>query len=397
MIRSGLLTGLTVVVVLGCSSWVFGAKNVGKGIQEEIEKEQIHLERLEKKLGERKEKAKKVERKKGSVLKTIEDLDRHLVQRQRSYQKLQKQFRKIDHEIADLNSQLSQLELKLREQASSVAARLRRLYREGRGSYLKALLSADTFGGFQRRLDYLSAITKHEYRILEQFREDREDLVRLQNRREQARGELLIGKGKAEKKIAEIKHVKQKKRTLLTSLTKEKELHKHAVAELQRSAQQVDALVKELMQRLKLSQSRAKKPLNRIPTQGSLLWPVEGKVVTFFGRQKHPDFDTFITKKGIEINTSEGSSIKSVSTGKVVYADWLKGYGLMIIVDHANGLFSLYAHASKLLVKEGETVQVGQVIGEAGETGLTRNSTLYFELRKGVKPVDPLKWLVKRP
>ena len=119
--------------------------------------------------------------------------------------------------------------------------------------------------------------------------------------------------------------------------------------------------------------------------------------MTFFGRQKHQTFDTYINRKGIEIRTSEGSAIRAVSSGTVVYADWLKGYGLVVILDHKNGLFSLYAHASKLLVKKGESVKTGRVIGETGETGITAESTLYFELRKGTEPVDPLIWLVKRP
>jgi septal ring factor EnvC (AmiA/AmiB activator) len=128
-----------------------------------------------------------------------------------------------------------------------------------------------------------------------------------------------------------------------------------------------------------------------------LLWPVEGKVVSYFGRQKHPTFDTFVNKKGIEIQVKEGSPIHSVSAGKVVYADWLKGYGLVVIVDHTNGFYSLYAHASKLLVAEGNSVTNGQIIGETGETGVTEEDTLYFELRKGTTPIDPLKWLAKRP
>ena len=80
-----------------------------------------------------------------------------------------------------------------------------------------------------------------------------------------------------------------------------------------------------------------------------------------------------------------------------MYADWLKGYGLVVILDHNNGFFSLYAHASQLLVKDSDRVQVGQVIGETGESGLTDKNILYFELRKGTEPVDPLRWLVKRP
>ena len=82
--------------------------------------------------------------------------------------------------------------------------------------------------------------------------------------------------------------------------------------------------------------------------------------------------------------------------GTVEYADWLRGYGLVLILDHTNGFFSLYAHASRLSCKVGEHVQAGQVIGETGDTGMTGESTLYFELREGAEPVDPLAWLARR-
>jgi septal ring factor EnvC (AmiA/AmiB activator) len=113
-------------------------------------------------------------------------------------------------------------------------------------------------------------------------------------------------------------------------------------------------------------------------------------VLTYFGRQKHPTFNTYVQRKGIEIKTLEGSAIHAVMPGTVVYADWLKGYGLVIILDHANGFFSLYAHASKILTSVGAQVASGQAIGETGE------NTLYFEVREGTEAVDPLQWLARR-
>jgi septal ring factor EnvC (AmiA/AmiB activator) len=130
--------------------------------------------------------------------------------------------------------------------------------------------------------------------------------------------------------------------------------------------------------------------------KGALPWPADGQVTSFFGRQKHPTFNTYVQRKGIEIKTKEGSFIHAVMPGTVVYADWLKGYGLVIILDHANGFFSLYAHASRILAKVGEQVAEGRPIGETGDTGVIGENTLYFELREGAEPVDPLQWLARR-
>jgi len=368
-----------------------------KALQQEIEQERNRLLELNQEIRETQQKAQKVETQQDSLLKTIEKLDQKLTRKQDEYQKIDRQLRKKDRELSDLNAQLAKLQSTTKKQRHSVSARLRLLYMEGRDGYLKVLLSANSFSHFERRLAYLSILTKQEYHLLQQFHADLKELEQLHDQQARARDELLEYKRKTEMAIGEMKGVKNKKNVLLTSLSKEKELYDQSVLGLQRSAEQVDTLVKELDQRSKLEQSKSRAPSPRPLSRGSLLWPTEGKVVTFFGRQKHPTFDTYINKKGIEIKTSGGSPIRTVSSGDVVYADWLKGYGLVVIIDHHNGFYSLYAHASKLLVEEGQSVELGQTIGETGETGLTEGNTLYFELREGTKPVNPLKWLVKRP
>ena len=391
-----ILVVFTIVGVLGHSPLLAKPKD-GIAIKNEIQQERDRLKKLNKEIHETEEKAKKVKRKHGSVLKKIEKLDRKLVRKKSEYQRINRQLRNKDKDLAKLNAKLAQLETSTKERRHSIAARLRLLYMEGRDGYLKALLAADSFSNFERRLAYLSTISKQEYHLLQQFDADLKELEQLNQQQAQARAELLNYKLKTEKTIREMKGVKNKKRVVLTSLSKEKEAYERSVEGLRRSAEQVDALVKELDQRFKLSQSRKRSRPNRPHSKGSLLWPTEGKVVTFFGRQKHPTFDTYVNKKGIEIQTRGGTAIRTVSAGNVVYADWLKGYGLVVIVDHNNGFFSLYAHASQLLVKEGQQVKIGERIGKTGDTGLTEDNTLYFELRKGTKPVDPLRWLVKRP
>jgi septal ring factor EnvC (AmiA/AmiB activator) len=268
---------------------------------------------------------------------------------------------------------------------------------EGRTGYLKTLFAAETFTDAAHRMDYISWVAQREHQLVRQFQEDLSNLQSLNEQQTKAREELLQLQGETQQTIQKVSGLKRKKRTVLVSLSKEKNSHDRMVEDLRRSAEQVDSLLKELDQRFKLAQSRRRQTPGRLPSLGSLLWPVEGKVVSYFGRQKHPTFDTFVNKKGIEIQVKEGSPIHSVSAGKVVYADWLKGYGLVVIVDHTNGFYSLYAHASKLLVAEGNSVTNGQIIGETGETGVTEEDTLYFELRKGTTPIDPLKWLAKRP
>jgi septal ring factor EnvC (AmiA/AmiB activator) len=388
------------VLVIGTNLWCvqsFAKSSDKKALKQEIEQERSRLQELNQEIRDTQQKAKKVESEQDSVLKTIENLDKKLKGKQDSYQQTSRQLKKKDRELAELNAQLADIGTTIKQQRHSISARLRLLYMEGRDGYVKALLSANSFSNFERRLAYLSTIAQQEYHLLQKFHTDLNEVEQLKEQQARARDDLLQYKGQTEKTIREMKGVKKEKNVVLTSLSKEKELYDRSVEGLQRSAQQVDGLLKELDQRFKLSKSKKRAPSTRPLSRGSLLWPTDGTVVTFFGRQKHPTFDTYINKKGIEIKTTGGSPIRTVSSGTVVYADWLKGYGLVVIIDHQNGFFSLYAHSSKLLVKEGQPVEMGQTIGETGETGLTQGNTLYFELRKGTKPVDPLRWLVKRP
>ncbi len=365
-------------------------------IKDEMTQERGRLEQLKKKIAETKKKATKAKKKHGSVLKNIEQLDQQLYRKKKERTRIDAQIKEKDQELANLSINIAHHEKNVKIHRDAVTARLRLLYMEGRTGYLKALFTAETFADATNRMDYIGWVAQREHGLVRQFQEDLTKIQLLRDQQAQAREVLLALQGETRHTITEISGLKRKKRTVLISLSKEKNTHERAVEGLQRSAEQVDSLLKALDQRFRLAQARLRKTPGKLPSLGSFLWPAKGKVVSFFGRQKHPTFDTYVTKKGIEIKAREGSPIRSVSAGKVVYADWLKGYGLVVIVDHTNGFYSLYAHASKLLVAEGNEVAMGQMIGHTGETGVTKDDTLYFELRKGTTPIDPLKWLAKR-
>ena len=377
--------------------WSLAKSQKNTEIKQELEQERLRLKKLNDEINQTKQKAKKAERQSESVLKKIEKLDKTLVKKQQEYRRINKELKSKDRKLAEIQADLTSAQKNVSQHRHAISTRLRLLYMEGRGGYLKVLFEANTFANFERRLAYLSTISKQEYHLLSDYQQQMTIWKDLNQQQVAAREELLEYKTQTQRTIKEMKGAKKNKRIVLTSLSKEQELYERTVEGLKRSAKQVDSLLKALDQRFKLSQSKPKSKKIPSHTKGTLLWPTEGKVVSFFGRQKHPSFDTYVNKKGIEIRTKRASPIQTVSSGQIVYADWLKGYGLVVIVDHTNGFFSLYAHASKLLVKEGQSVSIGEVIGETGETGFTDNNVLYFELRKGTKPIDPLRWLAKRP
>ncbi len=367
-------------------------------ITEKIERERKALEQLKKELEQQKRRVEETEKKRETVLESIENLDHKMMTSRQQRHQVERELRKKDRELEEITNALDQVRTRIRAGRSSIAARLRVQYMEGRFGYLKALLSADSPGELSRRFQYLSAISREEHNLLESYKQDLAKLTEVEAQRTAARDQMITLKRSTEEKLREIQGLKRNKRHFLARITRQKEAYQEAIAEQERETARVDALLRELEERRQAAALQAPRPnVGFKGFKGRLPWPAIGEVVSFFGRQKHPNFDTYVQRKGIEIQTREGTAIRAVMDGAVAYADWLKGYGLVLIVDHHNGFFSLYAHASKILTKVGVEVQAGQVIGETGDTGMTGENTLYFELRDGAEPVDPMLWLAKRP
>jgi septal ring factor EnvC (AmiA/AmiB activator) len=367
-------------------------------LAQKIERERQALETIQAELREKKRASAQAKKKMASLIEAIQELDAQLVQSRLERQELSRRLKQKDRELEEINASLGALRASMNERRRSILARLRVQYMEGRMGLLKHLLAADNYADLHRRYRYLAAVSRREYDLLQAYRNDAERLEQMEREQEEARNAMLALKAELEQKMADIQEGKRRKSVLLAKIMDEKAAYDRMVAELERSARRVDTLLKELLaERAKVVAAHAKPPSGRARALlGQFLWPVEGDVVAHFGRQKHPVFDTYVQRKGIEIRTPEGSAIKAAMAGTVAFADWLKGYGLVVILDHANGFFSLYAHASALAVKVGDRVQTGQIIGWTGDTGMTSDNTLYFELRDGAEPVDPLIWLAKR-
>jgi septal ring factor EnvC (AmiA/AmiB activator) len=123
--------------------------------------------------------------------------------------------------------------------------------------------------------------------------------------------------------------------------------------------------------------------------------PVEGRILSTFGKNENPQFHTFTVQKGIEIEAPLGAEIHAVYDGRVLYADWFKGYGKILIIDHGEGYYTLSGHASALLKNVGEDVRTGEAVALVGDTGSLRGPCLYFEIRQRGKPLDPTEWLAQ--
>lgn len=370
----------------GAPAWVWGQSS----LQEKIEKEKDTLERLKRDIRTTRKQRDRSQKKQDAVLQSVERLDRQYHKERRDAATITRELRQIERELEKIVTQRTALQSRMDDRKTMIATRLRRLYMDGRVGWFHPLLTADSYAQFERRLLYLSALVTRERQLFKQEHRDLAEFEHLREQRATARQALVGKKERIDEKLHVMKGIRTKKRKVLASLQRETRSHEHALSTLQRAEHRKESLLRELEERSHLPGRPA--PFKK----GTLVWPAEGDLVGTFGRQRHPTFDTYIDRKGIEIATREGSAIRAASGGTVVYADWLKGYGLVVILDHGNNYFTLYAHASHLSVEEGDAVDKGGVLGGTGAFGLTDQPILYFELRKGTRPMDPVGWFVKR-
>jgi septal ring factor EnvC (AmiA/AmiB activator) len=275
------------------------------------------------------------------------------------------------------------------------AARLRALYKMSRtGGYALAVLSSDSFSSAYRRVRYLGIIAERDQRMI---REYGAALDRLAGREREVRdrtGEILARREAVERKRVSLESRRMKKGEILGSVKQEKTVYEATLKDLEESSANLWAMIRLAEQEKKSAKKAAREQVtgdrNRLP------WPLQGQVLARFGSQKHPQFGTSIFRRGIDIAARVGDEVRAVDGGQVAKADWFKGYGKLVIIDHGGGMYTLYGHLSQLEVNNGDRVERGQVIGLAGDTGSLKGAKLYFEVRRNGAAEDPLLWLAKR-
>jgi septal ring factor EnvC (AmiA/AmiB activator) len=191
------------------------------------------------------------------------------------------------------------------------------------------------------------------------------------------------------KEVRKSQQFQQKIQTLskqATKLEKEKQSYDQQVSKLKKDASELETLIRRLTSQTDRSQNTYEFSGRRIP------WPVRGQIIREFGEESRGN-NTSIINNGIDIAVAEGTSVKAVEEGEVVFSDRYGGQGKLIIIDHKNGFFSVYAYNSELLVSRGETVTKGQTVAKSGKTGSAIQPSLHFELRKDGRAVNPMNYL----
>jgi septal ring factor EnvC (AmiA/AmiB activator) len=211
---------------------------------------------------------------------------------------------------------------------------------------------------------------------------------------EKSKKDLLDLQKHEDKLIKRHKSMMKEKNELLKTTLGKKLATEQEIKTLNDNARALQSLINKInMENRRKQATSAHVALHKIERNKSLSWPVDGKVIANFGRNKHPELNTYVISKGIKIATANFSHVKSVDLGVVVFAGEFRSYGKVVIIDHGNSIFSVYGLLHRILVKENQKILKGNFIGDVGSG---KNSCLYFEIRQNNIPDDPILWLEQK-
>jgi len=301
--------------------------------------------------------------------------------------------------LAQLESQQFTLRGKLSGQRAALAALMRSAYALGNNEQLKLLLAQDRVVDLGRAIAYHRYFEQDRMRRIDALTEQLRTLADVSKQVAAQRAALAASHQEQLARLAAVKSQRGERGKLVADL----EARYHDSAEhmnaLGRDAGALEDLVKKLT--VVMARTPPPQPVRRNTTLpsaapqaiaqfagsgGHFPWPLEGSVITGYGG----------ASSGLLIAGSAGAEVHAVADGRVAFANWLKGYGLIVIVDHGNGLMSLYANNDALLKNAGDSVHAGEAVGTVGSSGGQGRNALYFEIRQGGKAVDPRAWLRRR-
>jgi septal ring factor EnvC (AmiA/AmiB activator) len=294
---------------------------------------------------------------------------------------LEAQQQEIGARIATLTPRLDRQKIFLRK-------RLAALYRLGELSYLRLLLSMNDQRNPIEAVSMLTFLVSHDARAVTRFQTERAQLAAQQVQLADRERELAQTRTLVEQRRRAVAAAHVDKERLLVSLRQQEAGSEKQIAELEEKAKRLERLVGVLQ-----NKPGAAATADIRTVAGALPWPVAGNVVEHFGPQRNAKYATVVMSNGLKIAAPPGEEVHAVFTGTVLFSQWFKGYGNLVIVDHGNRVVSLYGNLKSPVVNVGDRVNAGQAIAGVGEAEDASSGYLYFEIRHDNKPEDPQKWL----
>lgn len=366
--------------------------------------QQKDLENLRKRIVVMQLELDKTSESKSEAADALRDSERTISDSNRKLAELAKQLHGADKKLNELQKQEQQLNDSIAEQQVLLGRLLYQQYLGGEQAHLKLLLDNQNPNQVARDWQYYQYIARSRAHWLAMLRDDLATLNAVSTATREQRTEL---KSLREEQAAQKKTLEKEKRTrkqVLGKVSQQLRLQRREINRLQRNENQLAQLVEKLTRMLAQPKSGSLFRNDNLPDsrfdgspfdqlKGKLALPVKGEITNRFGM---PRPDSTVQWKGLFLKTSAGQPVKAIAAGQVVFADWLRGFGNLLIIDHGKGYMSLYGNNETLYKQVGDVLHGGDTVAAVGNTGGNEDSGLYFELRHESRPFDPMTWLAMK-
>lgn len=332
-----------------------------------------------------------------SVSEQLKQIQAELDQATAELKNIETQRIAVEAEIAQNEKRLRDAQARLKQREGVFYKRVRDIYINGRLSYLDVIIGSKDFSDFATRLDLLKRIIDADITLIKEIQKEREEIEAQRAALEANRAKLVTLEKEAKDKKAVIDQKKAERNAVLERARTDKAAAEQAQRELEAASNNIREMLRQREEARRQQQQQAQSSGGGgggyVQGTGQFMWPVQGVITSPFGWRTHPIFGRQILHSGIDIGVDEGTVVHAADSGTVVYSGWISGYGYAVIIDHGNGLSTLYGHNSGLIVSEGQSVSKGEPIAYAGSTGNSTGPHVHFEVRQNGDPVDPLGYL----
>ncbi len=320
----------------------------------------------------------------------ISGIQRGIQSTEAAYKDYESQIQKANQHLKALQVELAKSEQAYSQQQASTIARLRFLQRQqmaGLGWYV--LLRSQNLNELLDRRHQVKLVYQADQKILNSLKAESE---RINKQKIEIEGQknyiaLLNQQLLAQRTQYQAQLVAQQE--LIKRLNTDKQALEAAQAQLAVDSRNIGILIRREI----AASNKARFPNTGSFSTGQFIYPSDAEITSNFGWRIHPILGYSRFHAGIDFGASYGSMIRAADSGTVIFAGWYGGYGYAVIVDHSNGIATLYAHSSEIYVAQGQTVQIGDAIAAVGSTGLSTGPHLHFEVRKDGEPIDPMAYL----
>ena len=305
------------------------------------------------------------------------------------YQELDRKVGAAEGQLADLERQKAARQALLDQQKNALALQMQAAYREGQDSQLRLLLDAqdpETVGRLLADYDYVNQARATRITAV---RQELAALDQVDERIGQQLAALKSLRDSRARTLATLQDRGRSRKQLLASLDAGIKNRNAEMARLSRDQQAMQSLVDSLRQALQDVPPELMQGKRFSTLRGHLLWPVGGKMLNYYGESRAGGH---LHWEGDLIAAPAGTPVRAISQGRIVYADWMPHFGLLVIVDHGEGYLSIYAHNQNVTHQVGDYVKAGETIAALGDSGGQDQPALYFELRHGNDTLDPRRW-----